>query len=140
MKIIAGHGVSAVLGAVFVYAGLLKVVDPGAFLQSILNYQLIDGDLAWGVALFLPWLEIAAGIALILPPMRRGALLVLLFMLLVFQGGLASAWARGLDIECGCFGETGTTATMAFFRNGFLLATIAFIAWTEAPAKTSKPA
>lgn len=94
-----------VLSLVFVYAGFLKVQDPQNFLIQLRAYDLLGDPWAALMALFLPWLEIFAGAALFVRRLVLGAGLMIAAMLLMFLGGLASAWARGLNIACGCFGS-----------------------------------
>ncbi|MGE9295854.1 MAG: MauE/DoxX family redox-associated membrane protein [Puniceicoccales bacterium] len=131
MKCFVGNLLSVIVGGLMAYAGITKALAPAEFYQSVLNYQLLGADLAWAVALFLPWLEIVAGLALIAPWTRRGAVVWLVLLLLTFQAGLASAWARGLDIDCGCFGQESSSASMALIRNCFLLAAVVVVGWTE---------
>lgn len=97
-------------GAVFVFAGALKVKDPAQFLTSIRGFQMVPDPFAAWLALALPWLEIFAGLAVITGWLRHGGLLLLNATLVVFIIALGIAWARGLNIECGCFGavKTGT--------------------------------
>lgn len=93
------------LGALFVYAGISKVMDPAQFFLDIQNYDLIPWQPATvALAFYLPWLEIICGVAVIAKPLRAGALMILTTMLLIFTASLAIAWARGLNISCGCFG------------------------------------
>jgi len=133
---LAGHIAGIGLGALFVYAGVLKLLDPVEFYRSVLNYRLLEGGVAWVAALFLPWLEVASGLGVALPWTRRGGLAWLVLLLLAFQAGLISAWVRGLDIDCGCFGEAGASAPIAVARNLFLLAAAGFVAWTEVKPKS----
>jgi putative oxidoreductase len=98
------------IGALFVYAGLLKAMDPSQFLQDIESYGLIAYSPAAAVALYLPYLEILAGSSVILKRAYSGGLLVLLCLTFVFTLALSAAWLRGLDISCGCFGTSGGTA------------------------------
>ena len=93
------------VGGVFIYAGALKAIDPAQFARDVDNFRLLPYAASCAVALYLPWLEILAGSALALGVMRRGAVLILGAMLSVFVVALSSAWARGLDITCGCFGQ-----------------------------------
>ena len=92
------------LGALFVYAGILKALDPSRFFTDIQNYDIIPWRTATvALAFYLPWLEIICGVAVVVKPLRSGTLVILSAMLLVFTVALALAWARGLNIACGCF-------------------------------------
>lgn len=93
------------VGALFVYAGILKVIDPVQFTTDIANFRLLPHVASVALALYLPWLEIFCGAALALRKLYSGALLLLTGMTLVFFFALVSAKARGLDISCGCFGH-----------------------------------
>ncbi|MCK7478470.1 MAG: DoxX family membrane protein [Candidatus Moduliflexus flocculans] len=94
-----------VLGGLFVYAGAVKVLDPLDFAQNIRNYQLVGQSLSFVAAIVLPWLEILAGLALILGVWRRGAALVVTGLLVFFIVLTAVTMVRGLDVDCGCFGS-----------------------------------
>jgi len=94
-----------VLGGLFVYAGAVKVLDPLDFAQNIRNYQLVGQSLSFIAAIVLPWLEILAGLALILGVWRRGAALVVTGLLVFFIVLTAVTMVRGLDVDCGCFGS-----------------------------------
>jgi uncharacterized membrane protein YphA (DoxX/SURF4 family) len=99
-----------VLAGVFLLAGALKVVDPQGAVQAVRAYQLLPAALATPVGYGLPFLEIALGLLLaggILTRITAGAAATLL---VVFLAGVASAAARGLSIDCGCFGGGGTVA------------------------------
>ncbi len=91
------------VGAVFIYAAYYKILEPGDFAKSIWYYHLTPVSLINLVALILPWWEMLAGLFLIFGVFYRGAVWSVLLMNLVFIVALASAAARGLDIECGCF-------------------------------------
>ena len=110
--------------AVFIWAGWLKVQDPAQFLVSIRGYRILPDPFAAWVALALPWLEIFAGLAVLTGWLRRGGLLLLNASLVIFGIALLTAWARGLDIECGCFssGKGTTTIVEALVRDVVLLA------------------
>ena len=94
-----------VLGGLFVYAGAVKVLDPLDFAQNIRNYQLVGQSLSFIAAIVLPWLEILAGLALILGVWTRGAALVVAGLLVFFIVLTAVTMVRGLDVDCGCFGS-----------------------------------
>ena len=92
-----------IVAAAFILAALPKIQDPAAFTTSVEGYRVVTGDLAVWVALALPWLELVAGFGLLIPQVRRGSALVITLLLITFIVLHASAWARGLDINCGCF-------------------------------------
>jgi uncharacterized membrane protein YphA (DoxX/SURF4 family) len=119
-----GNVVAWAFGAIFIWAGWLKVRDPAQFLVSIRGYRLLPDPFAAWVALALPWLEIFAGLSVLTGWLRRGGLLLLNASLVVFGIALLTAWARGLDIDCGCFGSGKGTTTIveALVRDAVLLA------------------
>jgi uncharacterized membrane protein YphA (DoxX/SURF4 family) len=113
-----------VLAAVFLYAGGLKALDPAGFALSIDNYRLLPYPAAAALALYLPWLELGGGLAVLWPRIRPGALAVLLGLGLVFSGVIASAWLRSLDIGCGCFGGDAhgrSALAVSLLRSVFLV-------------------
>ena len=95
------------LGCVFVVAGALKLPDPAAAVRAVRAYDLLPEGLVGPVAFGLPVLEIAVGIALLAGVLVRTAALATAVLLVVFLVGIVSAWARGLQIDCGCFGGGG---------------------------------
>ncbi len=99
-----------VLGGVFVVAGALKIPDPAAAVRAVRAYQLLPEPLVAPVAFGLPVVEIAVGLALLLGVFVRTAAIASAVLLVVFIGGVGSAWARGLQIDCGCFGNGGAVA------------------------------
>jgi uncharacterized membrane protein YphA (DoxX/SURF4 family) len=106
MKTPIQSGIAFVLALVFIYAGTVKAFDGSAFYHDIRLYHLVSDDTAWYVARYLPWLEIVAGFGLIWKYTRSSASILIATLLLIFTGAISSAWARGLNIECGCFGNT----------------------------------
>jgi len=93
-----------VLGGLFVYAGVVKVVDPLDFAQNIRNYRLVGQSLSFMAAVVLPWLEILAGVALAAGIWKRASALIITGLLVFFILLTLVTIARGLDVECGCFG------------------------------------
>lgn len=95
------------LGAVLLVAGALKIGDLTGSVQSVVAYQLFPyqvSELIWTV---LPVLEIAVGMLLVVGLLTRPAALVGGLLMLTLIAGILSAWARGLSIDCGCFGDGG---------------------------------
>lgn len=99
-----------VLGAVVLVAGALKVGHPETSARSVRAYQLLPFDVAGYVGYALPVLEIALGVLLVLGLFTRASAVVSGLLMALFVVGIASAWARGLSIDCGCFGHGGTIA------------------------------
>src|SRR2546423_15620100 len=94
-----------IIAAIFIYAGVLKVIDPVQFGHDIDHYQILPWSMAVGLAFYLPWLEIFCGLALIFRLFYRGALSILTALVVVFLVAAIGAKVRGLDITCGCFGH-----------------------------------
>jgi len=94
-----------VLSGLFIYAGVVKVVDPLGFAQDIRNYRLVGQSISFIAAVVLPWLEILAGAFLVAGIWKRGAALVITGLLVFFIVLTLVTMARGLDVDCGCFGS-----------------------------------
>lgn len=101
-----------VLGGSFAVAAALKVQDPATFAADIDHFRLLPYPLTLGLALYLPWLELFCGAAVLVRRHERGALLVLAGLCAGFALALASAWLRGLDISCGCFGHSAIGSSL----------------------------
>ena len=135
------------LAAVFIFAGAVKAADPDAFAEEIMRYQLVPWPVAVVLALWLPFLEIAVGAGMLIPAFRDGALTVATALLVTFTGALLSAWLRGLNIDCGCFGPAlgHENVIQGLWRDGLLLIMLAWV-WAyrvttrRRPLSTSTPA
>jgi uncharacterized membrane protein YphA (DoxX/SURF4 family) len=99
-----------VLAGVLLAAGGLKVVDPLGSVRAVAAYQLLPGWLVEPVGHALPFLEIGLGLLLLAGFAVRLAAAVTAVLMIVFMAAVASAWARGLAIDCGCFGGGGAVA------------------------------
>jgi putative oxidoreductase len=94
-----------IVGGIFVYAGVIKALDPVQFANDIDNYKTLPWFISVRLALFLPWLEILCGLAVIFCFLYRGGLSILIVLIVIFIGATIAARVRGLDITCGCFGR-----------------------------------
>jgi putative oxidoreductase len=101
-----------VVGGLFIWAGVLKIVDPLGFAQSIKNYRLFPHELAFIIAIILPWVEALSGAFLITGVFRRSSALLVSLMLVGFIGFVALALLRGIDTNCGCFGNLSRKADL----------------------------
>ncbi len=129
-------------GGVFVYAGAVKLDNPILFLEDVRSYDILRDPYAAWLAISLPWLEIFAGVAVVTGAMRMSGLLLLNASLLAFLGALWWSWHRGLNIQCGCFGEgargEGPNWPWLFARDILLLATGLLLMWLEKRAHSPK--
>lgn len=92
------------LGLVFLYAGVVKIAQTQDFAYDVQSYQLTSWTVSILIAVYLPWLETVTALALLTKRLYLGALVVAVALASVFLGAIISAWQRGLDITCGCFG------------------------------------
>jgi uncharacterized membrane protein YphA (DoxX/SURF4 family) len=116
------------LAAVWLVSGLLKAVDPDQTYIAVRAYDALPDAGVEVVAALLPWIELALGILLLAGVGTRLVAALSGGLLVVFIAGVAQAWARGLSIDCGCFGGGGavdpgeTTYVQELLRDaGFLL-------------------
>ena len=93
-----------VLGFIFIFAAVTKVADPVGFSQSIYNYKLMPDFFINFLAVAIPWIELVAGILLVFGITVKENSVILSGLLVVFIIAVAISLARGLDIDCGCFG------------------------------------
>ena len=94
-----------VLAGIFIYAGILKAIDPVQFASDIDNYKILPWPVSVALAFYLPWLEIFCALGLVFRFLYRGALSILTASIVVFTLATIAAKVRGLDITCGCFGH-----------------------------------
>jgi len=123
------------LGGVLLVAGLLKVGHLDASVQSVRLYQLLPWEITAFVGSALPIIEIAMGLLLITGTFTRISAILGGLLMLAFIIGIASVWARGISIDCGCFaagGEVDPSATqypLEIARDVGLLALGTWAAW-----------
>jgi uncharacterized membrane protein YphA (DoxX/SURF4 family) len=96
-----------ILGGVLLVAGGLKVFKPAESANAVAAYKLMPTELAHLIGYALPWLEVAIGLLLIIGLLVRPAAVLSGLIMIVFIGAIASVWARGMLIDCGCFGGGG---------------------------------
>jgi uncharacterized membrane protein YphA (DoxX/SURF4 family) len=95
------------LGGVLLYAGYLKAFSPEKSMMAVRAYELLPIWLANIFGIVLPWLEIGAGVLLIVGIAVRYMAIFGSALMIVFVIAISQAWARGLSIDCGCFGDGG---------------------------------
>ncbi len=95
------------LGGLFVLASLHKIAVPHDFAIDVATYGILPLALVNPVAIVLPWVELVAGLMLLLGARVRAAALLVAAMMAVFLSALVVALGRGLDMSCGCFASQG---------------------------------
>lgn len=93
-----------IVGGVFIWAAVTKISDPLSFAQDVKNYQLVGQSLSFLTAILLPWVELIAGIFLIIGIFPRSSALIISALLIIFILLVTVTIIRGLEVECGCFG------------------------------------
>jgi len=91
------------LAWVFIYACLHKIAHPGVFALDIATYDILPLALVNPMAIGLPWLELFAGVLLVIGWRTRAAALAVAGMMVMFVAAISMALAAGLDMSCGCF-------------------------------------
>jgi uncharacterized membrane protein YphA (DoxX/SURF4 family) len=138
-------GARLVLGGVFVVAGVLKAIDPQSSVAAVGAYQLLPASLATIVGWGLPFAEIALGLLLLAGIATRAVAAATAILLMIFIAGVMSAAARGLSIDCGCFGGGGAVAPghtaygMEVVRDTGLLLLALWLIWQPRSRLTLDP-
>ena len=95
------------LGGLFVAACLHKIAEPGSFALDVATYDMLPLGVVNLTAITLPWVELVAGVMLLIGARVRPAAVLITAMMAVFLAALLVALARGLDMSCGCFASQG---------------------------------
>jgi len=124
-----------VVGGVWIAAALAKLPDPSASVRAVRAYDLLPEGVVPTVGHTLPILELVVGACLVLGLLTRPMSFVSALLFLAFVVGISAAWARGLQIDCGCFGGGGFDADATskypweIARDVGLLALSALLVW-----------
>lgn len=100
-----------ILGGLFIYASIDKIVHPAAFAKIIYNYRLFPDFSVYLLAVVLPWLEMFTGIFLVAGIFKKTSAIMLSTLLFLFIAALSFNLIRGLDFNCGCFTTTSTSSS-----------------------------
>jgi uncharacterized membrane protein YphA (DoxX/SURF4 family) len=128
------------VGAIFVAAALPKIADPPSFAHMIYNYRILPGGLINISALAMPWVELLAGIALILGVWTRPARWIVTLLLVAFMIAISINLGRDNAIDCGCFDVSAANKSHderirdmwnVLLRDAGILLMVAQIAWAE---------
>jgi uncharacterized membrane protein YphA (DoxX/SURF4 family) len=99
-----------ILGGVLFIAGYLKVSAPDKSQMAVRAYEMLPISVANALGLILPFAEVAIGSLLVLGALTKHMAALGGFTMIIFIVAISQAWARGLNIDCGCFGGGGAVA------------------------------
>lgn len=116
------------LGGILLTAGGIKVIDPQSSVQAVRAYDLVPASLEVLIGWGLPFLEIALGLLLVAGLLTRTVAVAASALLVIFIGAVVSAAARGLSIDCGCFGGGGPVAPGQTSYTAEILRDLGFLA------------
>lgn len=133
-----------VLAALFIYAGVIKLLDPGAFFAIISAYDLVPEVFLPFLAVGLPLIETISGLALLVD--RPWGLHLIAGLLVLFVFVLGYGVLGNLDVDCGCFGfeelDRKTALRVAFYRDMILVGVVVpylyFYRWVSAITRLEK--
>ena len=103
-----------ILGGIFIYAAVGKILYPAEFSEAIANYQMVPVMFNNLIAITLPWVELIAGLLLLIGFKTQSGNLIIFLCLCIFSFGAVQALIRGLDINCGCFTEASRRVGLIF--------------------------
>jgi len=132
------------LAGIFIYASWEKVAHTDDFASIVEGYQLLPVAVVPLVAIWLPWTELLAGLALLVGIWPRAVALLFSGLTVVFIAGLIQAMARGIDIQCGCFSldpEAAARSWASLWQELLLLAGCLWLwigNWEKVPAGGTK--
>ena len=131
------------LGFWFINSAGVKIFGTGLdrFTQDIANYKIVGPPLDAIAAYTVPWFELVAGFCLMLGILRRGAILTITGLVLVFSFSIGWAWFHQLDISCGCHG--GDAPIRYWAKTAEFIGYFALLAWlwrmeTRSPRPTAE--
>jgi len=91
------------LGGLFIAACIHKIAHPASFALDVATYRLLPLQVINLFAIIVPWVELIAGVMLVLGLRVRAAALIISSLMVAFMAALGWALVQGLDMSCGCF-------------------------------------
>ena len=132
-----------ILAVIFLLASVPKIREPHEFAIAVFRYQLLPDVWINLMAIFLPWIELVAAIAILIPRTSAAAAAIFFGLLAVFTAAISIDLVRGIDISCGCFtldADAGPIGWREVVRDVGFLALAGFVLWAGLrPAKRAAP-
>lgn len=129
-----------ILAAIFLLASVPKIIAPHEFAIAVFRYQLLPDAAINLMAIFLPWVELVAAIAILIPRTSAAAAAIFFGLLAVFTAAISIDLVRGIDISCGCFtldADAGPIGWWEVVRDVGFLALAGFALWAGLRPKES---
>ena len=128
------RGIRWSLSGIFLYSGLMKLIDPQRFAEVISGFGLLPHALIFPAAILMPILEVVVGVGLVFS--LRGSLAAITGMLVLFMAVLVYGIQLGLDIDCGCFGPEDPEQAYkglktALARDMVMMTAVMFVYWSR---------
>jgi putative oxidoreductase len=136
------RGLSLIVGGVFVYAGVIKIGGPQSLADTVAEFGILPNFAIVAFALGLPVFEILAGLLLVSGWRARVGALAVAIAIVAYIGAIGTALARGLTIDCGCFGAAPATRAgmwLDLARDLAILAGAAAVYLTSFPRESEQP-
>jgi uncharacterized membrane protein YphA (DoxX/SURF4 family) len=118
-----------VVAGVFLYSGYTKIQNPLQFAVAISGYQLVPDDLVYPMAQYLPWIEIALGVGVLIGWKIRYFASAVSGLLLFFMVVLTITYLRGIEVNCGCFSMDDPISPLTIFRDSTFIIPALYLAF-----------
>lgn len=128
-----------IVGGLFIFAAYNKIADPNRFADEIWSYEFLP-HATHATAIALPWLELFAGAMLVVGLWQREARIIIGGMLVFFTGLKIYAELAGLEISCGCFGNSWLEAAFKGWAGIGLNVGLLVLLWINASAQPRRVA
>jgi putative oxidoreductase len=116
-----------ILAGIFLYSGYVKIDQFLAFESALYRYKLFPDSLIIPIAQYLPWVEVALGVSLLVGWKVRYFAAFTAGLLSLFSTILVITYLRGIDAECGCFGVGGRITPWTIGRDALILLPAIFL-------------
>ncbi|MCM8526294.1 MAG: hypothetical protein NE327_07245, partial [Lentisphaeraceae bacterium] len=115
-----------ILIALFSFSGLAKLMDIQAFALSLNAYKILPESVVPFFSYYISLMELGLVIGFLIPQSGKAVAVLTIFVVIVFQAALISLIVRGIEVDCACFGDFGSSPKSALIRN-FVILSIVFL-------------
>lgn len=116
--------ISVLIGILFLYSGILKILNPFEFSLTVAKYGILPEKFINIFSIIIPFLEIFSGFFLLIGVFIKGSSFTISLLLLIFTIAIFYVTIKGYSFECGCFeimGKESKTGILLIIRNLILL-------------------